>query len=187
MQDIEFLALDGQVLSLNANAEFVESSRQHALGEGAPAAYVASVSDVFDRLVDTDERCIVVVLPELASEAIDYSATHITAQVRTRPDGTPIACGLFGKGRMALNADALNAAQPLNSGRLTILWLFKDTVALCHFPYSDDTDEELWLASSVADGHRHEKDYDANANVDANAEAGMIEVLNCFTCVEAAG
>ena len=183
MQDIEFLTLDGQVISLNANAEFVESSRQHALGEGAPTAYVASVSDVFDQLVNTDERCIVVVLPELASEAIDCAATHITAQVRTRPDGTPIACGLFAKGQVALNAHALNEAQPQNSERLSVLWVFKDRLALCHYPYDDDTEQRFWLVSSVADGHQYETDYAA----DADTEAGIIEVLNCFTFVETAG
>lgn len=187
MQDIEFHTLNGHVLLLTANAEFVESVLQHTLGEGTPTSYVAAVSDVFDQLVETDERCVVLVLPEVVSEAIDISAARTNEQVRVSPEGTPVACALFADNQVAVNAHALNEAQPLISGRLNVLWVFKDRLAMRHYPYDDATEQRLWLVASVADGHRHETNYGADENIDVDAEARVIEVLNCFTFIEAAG
>ncbi|MFB9124367.1 hypothetical protein E2553_35100 [Paraburkholderia dipogonis] len=187
MQDIEFHTLDGDALLLTVNAEFVESVRQHTLGEGTPTSYVATVSDVLGQMVETDERCLVLVLPGLASEAIDLSVAHINEQVRVTPKGSPVACALFANNQVAVNAHALNEAQPMISGRLTVLWVFKDRITMRHYPYDDDTERRLWLVSSVADGHRHETDYRAEANIDVDADAGVIEVLSCFTFIETAG
>ncbi|MFB9124373.1 hypothetical protein E2553_35130 [Paraburkholderia dipogonis] len=189
MQKVEFRTLDGRFLSLNANAEFVKSTRQHTLGEGTPTSYVVEISDVFDKLVDTKERCVVIVLPALVSEAIDYSAAPINEQVRTTLEGVPVACALLAKDRVAVNAHALNEAQPLDFGRLTIFWMFKDRVDLCHYPYTEETEERLWLASSVADGHRREVDRNANGKADevTGADSGVIEVLSYFTVVQTTG
>ena len=183
MQKIKFVTLDGQERLLKLNTEFIQSTRQHTAGEDRPTAYVASVSHVLGQAVDTDELCIAVVLPGVASDAIDHSATSVTPQVRTRPDGTPVGCALLANGRVAVHAEALNKAQPLSTGRLSILWMLEDKVAFAHYTYDDEAEEWFWTASMVADGHRHETNYGADGEVDLSAEPEVIEAID-FWIVE---
>ena len=180
MPKIEFRTLNAETLTLSINAVFVESIRQHAIGQGTPVAYVAPISNVFCEPGGSNERCVVIVLPGLAAGAIDHSATSVTPQVRTRPDGTPVACALVADGEVAIPADALNEAQPLRAGRLNVLWVFESSVALAHYPFNEDTEEWFWATAMVADGHRHETDYGADAEIDASTEASVIEVLTYF-------
>jgi hypothetical protein len=186
MQKIEFRILDGEARPVSINAEFLQSTRQHAIGQGTPAAYVIPVSHVLAEAVDTNEQCVVIVLPALAAEAIDHSATSVTPQVRTRPNGTPVACALLANGRVAVHAEALNAAQPLRGSRLNVLWMFEDYVAFAHYPYDEETEEWFSAAAMVADSHRHETDYGADTDVEVDADTVLIEVIN-FWVLETTG
>ncbi|MGF6507851.1 hypothetical protein [Paraburkholderia sp. 32] len=177
MQKFQFRTLDGETLAFSINAGFVESTRQHVDAQGAPTAYVAPVSHVVRQAVDTTERCVVIALPGFASEAVEHSATSVTPQVRTRPDGSPVTCALVANGQVAIHADALNEAQPLRGGRLNVLWIFEDCVVFAHYPYDEETDEWFSAAAMVADGHRHEADYRAHMGVDMDAETVQIEAM----------
>ncbi|WP_429354562.1 hypothetical protein [Paraburkholderia sp. 32] len=128
----------------------------------------------------------VIVLPGLASEAIDHSATSVTPQIRTRPGGPPVACALLANGQVAVHADALNEAQPLHAGRLNVLWIFEDSAAFAHYPYDEETEEWFSAAAMVADGHRHETDYGPDTDVDVRTETVVIEAIN-FWLVETTG
>jgi len=181
MQKVQFIALNGRACWLSINEDFIESTRQHAIDEGKPTAYVAAATRVVEEPLLDDELCVVIVLPKVSSEAIDHSAQLVTPQVRTRPDGTPVACALLANARVAVNAHALNDAHPLDSGRLTILWIFEDKCTLHHYPYSEETEEWFWAAASVADGHRHEADYGVGTDIDTKAESiDVLEVLDYF-------
>lgn len=181
MQNIEYRTLDCEPLRLSINAEFIELTRQHAISQEAPATYVVPVSHIVRESVDTNERCVVIALPGFASEAVDHSATSVTPQVRTRPDGTPVACALLANGQVAVHAEALNAAQPLCAGRLNVLWMFEGSVSLAHYPYDEETEEWFSAVAMVADGHRHETDYGADADVDVDADTVLIEAINFWT------
>ncbi|WP_322008040.1 hypothetical protein [Paraburkholderia tropica] len=180
MYEVEYVAFDGQTRMLELNTEFVESTRQHVVGEDGPTAYVAPISHVMAEPIETDEICVVVAMPEMHSDGIEYRAPAVTPQVRQRPDGTPVECALLANGQIAVNACALNDAQPLAAGRLTVLWMFRETCVLCHYPYDESTEERFWAASMVADGHRHETNYGAEF-ADENAhEDNTVEVLQHF-------
>jgi hypothetical protein len=180
MYEVEYVA-DGQPRMLELNSEFVESTRQHAIGEGGPTAYLTPISHVMAEPIETDEICVVVAMPaEMHSDGIEYRAPAVTPQVRQRLDGTPVACALLANGQVAVNACALNDAQPLGAGRLTILWMFRETCVLCHYPYDESIEESLWAASMIADGHRHEANYGADFAEETVHEDNTVDVFQYF-------
>ncbi|QBR03613.1 hypothetical protein [Paraburkholderia pallida] len=178
MQDLQTqLPQNRPALQLNehdADADFVDGVRKTTSLYGGKAACIANVAKILTRELDTTEKCIVVVLTDVASEDIDYQSQAISTQVRRTDDGFPIACALLANGRIAVSAQAVNLAQPLDCQRLHVLWVFRDKISFQQYPYTEQTEEDLWVACCVADGHRHE--YDPTVNVDD----GIIDVRDYF-------
>ncbi|MBB5460236.1 hypothetical protein [Paraburkholderia sp. Cpub6] len=180
MQEVQFFAANGQTRSLRLNTEFVESTRQHAIVQGGPTVYVAPVSHVIGEAIGTDEICVVVAMPARDSSDVEYCAPSVTPQVRTRPDGTPVACALLANGQVAVNASALNDARPLHAGRLTVLWMFREMSALRHYPYDEEAEEWFSATAMVADGHRHESGHGDEVASQHKHQDDAIEMLDYF-------
>ncbi|WP_176079879.1 hypothetical protein [Paraburkholderia tropica] len=186
MHEIEFLMASGETRLIVLNTRFVESTRQHAIEQGGPTAYVAPMSHVIGESIETKERCVIIALPKSASTDVDYSAASITPYVRRRADGTPVACAILANGRVAIHAGALNDAHPLTGGRITVLWMFEDKCTFVHCPYDEEAEHWFHAAAMVADGHRHETDYGAGYANDTKQENTIVEVLDYFMVEPAA-
>jgi hypothetical protein len=104
---------------------------------------------------DTDERCVVVVGPQTSRKDIRIERARVYTDVRTTPDRKQRACLMLADGAVALTEIAVVGATPLQYGRLIVLWMFADEIAISDYAYPAAVNEALRRASRAADNHAH--------------------------------
>lgn len=161
------------------NSSFVTTVRLHASAVGGKASYIVDIPYISTLKTNTTERCIVVAIPEVEADAIDVRSGNISVCVRRTEEGYPIACAMFAGNMVAVSAQAVNLARPLEAGRLHVLWVFKNRLTLQEYLYTRDMVEDLWSASCAANGH-----WRSDGSAD-NAPESTIEVHKYYLFDEA--
>ncbi|WP_341318700.1 hypothetical protein WN982_27235 [Paraburkholderia sp. IMGN_8] len=158
----------------NLNLDLVEVLQRHAEEQPAPATYVVELGTLLGVTSVRQEKCLVIVLPETDSQDIPYLSRTLRVEVRVTPDGESAACLALADGNVAVSERAIAAAIPPGFSRLVTLWLFKDKKVLREYPYTSETDEDLGVATLVAQSH--ERPFDDQPP----AESNVIELFDNF-------
>lgn len=145
---------------------------------GASAAYVVPIKRI---LLDacTEERCVVIVVPQTSRKRVDLSRERIYSEVRIAPDRTHRACLMLANGAVALTQAAIFSTGPLEYKRLMVVWMFADDIALSEYRYHDDHHKELGLALLEAQSHEQLERRSTRSRHLA-AQRTVIEVFDCF-------
>lgn len=140
------------------SGNFVDFLREQASANHGYAAYVADTSQVSGRRVDGSERYVAIVLPDVDASAVQKREAQVHAEVRRTEDGYPIACVMFAQRMVEVALHTVSQVFPLLHGRINVVWIFRDAVALDSHVYTEEMEQDFGSAFSVADGHRHEQD-----------------------------
>ncbi|MGQ7935454.1 hypothetical protein [Paraburkholderia sp. D1E] len=140
------------------NPDLVEVMQRHAEEQPAHATYVVELAPLLGVASAIQEKCLVIVLPETSSQDIPYLCAPVGAEVRAMSDGQSTACLMLADGNVAVSERAVSAAHPLEFSRLVTLWLFKDRRILREYPYTPETDDDLWVATQIAQSHENPLD-----------------------------
>ncbi|WP_156132331.1 hypothetical protein [Paraburkholderia terrae] len=146
---------------------------------GASAAYVVPMKRIFIQAGNTEERCVVIVVPRMSRQHVDIDRERIYSEMRIAPDRTHRACLILANGSVALTEAAVSRAGPLVYKRLMVVWMFADAIALSEYRYRDDHQEELNLVSRKADRHGH-LERRSISSLHLAAQRTVIEVFDCF-------
>lgn len=138
-------ALDADVL--NAMLAHLEEQGSTA------AAYVVPMSRIFTQAINTEERCVVIAVPQTSRQDVDINHKRIYSEVCIAPDRTSRACLMLAGGAVALTEAAIITAAPDVYGRLMVVWVFADEIVVSEHQYRDDHDSDLGLTSRMANSH----------------------------------
>ncbi|WP_162600868.1 hypothetical protein [Paraburkholderia sp. C35] len=142
------------------------------------SAYVVPMESIFIQGARTQERCIIVAVPHVASKDVQIHNRRIYSDVRTTPDRKRRACLMLAGGAVALSEPAVTGAAPLQYKRLVVVWILADEVAISDYPYSDAVSNGLLRASLAADTSAHWNQ--RGTNLHAQVEPTVVEVFDIF-------
>lgn len=158
-EDIMQERTDGSALQPSDIGEnFVSFLREEGLSRHGNVAFIADESQVSEGKTSGNERYVVLVLPDIDSSTVLNRKAKIHAEIRRTWSGHPIACVMFAERMVEVAAMIVSEAFPLAHGRLNILWIFRDGVALDSHDYTEDMEQDFSNASMVAEAHQHERD-----------------------------
>ncbi|MGA9917027.1 MAG: hypothetical protein WBR17_31240 [Paraburkholderia sp.] len=135
------------------NPELLAAIAEHRAASAKHIAYVVPMSELWEDEADSDEKCIVIPLPGISVDAIDYKDERLYAEVRYCPDGTALECVMMARERIALSGVAVHLTAAEHHGRLYVLWDFDDMWAFSAYRFNDELAEDMWVASRVAESH----------------------------------
>lgn len=135
------------------NHELLEAIKEHRAASAGHVAYVVPMSELWEDEADSDENCIVVPLPGISADEIDYKDERLYAEVRHCPDGTALGCVMMARERIALSGVAVHLVAAEHQGRLNVLWNFDDRLTFSAYRFNDELAEDMWVASRVAESH----------------------------------
>ncbi|WP_156516814.1 hypothetical protein [Paraburkholderia caribensis] len=161
------------------DVELLHSINVHMEERGSSSsAYVVPIKRIFILSDDTEERCVVVAIPQTLNKDVDVGHKRIYVDVRTTPDRKYRACVMLANGAVALTEAAVAGAAPLQYGRLMIVWMFADEIAASEYPFLDAANEALQRASCLIDTHAHPEL--RSANLHRGTKRTVIEVFDTF-------
>jgi hypothetical protein len=135
------------------NPELLAAIAGHRAASAKHVAYVVPMSELWEDEADSEEKCIVIPLPGISADAIDYKDERLYAEVRHCPDGTALECVMMARERIALSGVAVHLTAAEHHGRLYVLWDFEDMWAFSAYQFNDELAEDMSVASRVAESH----------------------------------
>jgi hypothetical protein len=135
------------------NPELLAAIAEHRAASTKHIAYVVSMSELWEDEANSDEKCIIILLPGISAGEIDYNDERLYAEVRYRPDGTALECVMMARERIALSGVAVHLTAAEHHGRLYVLWDFDDMWAFSDYRFNGELAEDMWVASRVAESH----------------------------------
>jgi hypothetical protein len=139
--------------SQQPNPELLAAIAEHRVASAGHIAYVVPMSELWEDQAQSDEKCIVVPLPGISANEIDYKDERLSAEVRHCPDGTALECVMMARERIALSGVAVHLTAAEHHGRLHVLWNFDDMWASSEYRFNGELAEDMWVAARVAESH----------------------------------
>ncbi|WP_207005058.1 hypothetical protein [Trinickia mobilis] len=164
------------------NEELLADIRQRAAEHGSAASYLVYAADLLndDTVYADDDIFVVTALPGMVSSAVNLKDPDAFPSVETELDGSRSACLMLAKGNVALSSTVVIRSRALMEGRLLVLWLFDDTVALCQYDLRDDVVDEIVIAGRCAELHVHLTQEETAAWQKVAREAKYVGVFDFF-------
>ncbi|SFU25866.1 hypothetical protein [Paraburkholderia aspalathi] len=135
------------------NPDLLAAIAEHRAASAEHIAYVVPMSELWEDVADSNEKCIVIPLPGISAGEIDYNDERLYAEVRYCPDGTALECIMIARERIALSGVAVHLTAAEHHGRLYVLWDFDDMWAFSEYRFNGELAEDMWVASRVAESH----------------------------------
>ncbi|MFM0557740.1 hypothetical protein P0D69_43410 [Paraburkholderia sediminicola] len=134
--------------------ELAAAILKHCKANPDRTAYVVPRSEILEMPerspARSNEKFVVIALPEIPAGEIDHAAQQICVAVRTRPDGTDTECVVLAGGAVALSGQTIQAAGADMNGQLLIAWMFADSLEFTEYTILATHIEDLQAAQQVA-------------------------------------
>lgn len=157
------------------NGRLIDAIRAHGAANPGRTAYVVSGSELQGLHERSDEKFVIVALPDFSAGEIDHAAQQIRVEVRASPDGTDVDCLVVANGAAAISGQTVRAAGAEMSNLLHVAWLFSDSIQFSEYVLSTEDVADMHAAAQIAQSH-------ASRALEATAEykevsAQVIEVF----------
>jgi hypothetical protein len=123
----------------------------------------------------SDEKFVVIALPDIPAGEIDCTAQQIRVEVRTRPDGTDTECVVVAAGAVAISGRTIQAAGADMHGQFLIAWMFADCIEFTDYTLFATHVEDLQAAQQISQSNAR-----ASLRETADARGTNEQVIEVF-------
>ena len=157
------------------NGRLIDAIRAHGAAYPGRTAYVVSGSELQGPHERSDEKFVIVALPDISAGEIEHAAQQIRVEVRASPDGTDVDCLVLANGTVAVSGQVIQAAGAGAGNPLLVAWLFSDSTRFSKYVLSAENVEDMHAAALIAQS-QVSRDRPATAEY-KEAKAQVIEVF----------
>ncbi|MFL9908926.1 hypothetical protein [Paraburkholderia sp. RL17-337-BIB-A] len=134
--------------------ELAAALLKHCKANPDRTAYVVPRSEILEMPerspARSNEKFVVIALPDILAGEIDHAAQEIRVEVRTRPDGTDTECVMAAGGTVAISGRTIQAARADLNGQLLIAWMFADSLEFTEYTILTTHIEDLQATQQAA-------------------------------------